>query len=89
MFFCKVLHKVEHRGKILKKILILILMLVAIPFFAASSGSATANNTTAQNISTINESDPVYWFNKGDLLLNWGKYNESIEAYDRATLVIG
>jgi tetratricopeptide (TPR) repeat protein len=26
----------------------------------------------------------VAWFNKGDLLLNLGKYNESIEAYDRA-----
>jgi hypothetical protein len=24
------------------------------------------------------------WFNKGDLLLNLGKYNESIDAYNKA-----
>jgi tetratricopeptide (TPR) repeat protein len=64
--------------------LILVLMVMLISLGIASSGSATANNTIAENISTINESDPVAWFNKGDLLLKSGKYNESIDAYNRA-----
>jgi len=41
-------------------------------------GAITENHTA------INESDPVYWYNKGEELLNASKYNESIEAYDRS-----
>jgi tetratricopeptide (TPR) repeat protein len=74
----------EHEVKILQRKLILILMLAAIPFWVASLGSALANNTTAENAITKKESDPTHWFNKGDLLLNLDRYNESIEAYNRA-----
>jgi tetratricopeptide (TPR) repeat protein len=51
---------------------------------ALSSRDITPDHIVANNFAAINESDPIYWFNKGDLLLNLGKYNESIEAYNRA-----
>ncbi|MGD0951904.1 MAG: tetratricopeptide repeat protein [Methanotrichaceae archaeon] len=64
---------------------ILVLMLMLIPPGFASSGNASINNTTtAENHIAINESDPVYWYNKGEVLLNSGRYNESIDAYNKA-----
>ena len=46
--------------------------------------NAAADNVTSENHSVINESDPVAWYNKGDVLLNLSKYNESIEAFNKA-----
>ena len=43
---------------------------------------AGRNHTTINK--TINESDPIDWYNEGDALFNSGQYNESIEAYNRA-----
>ena len=37
-----------------------------------------------ENLTAINESDPTFWYNKGEELLNASKYNESIEAFDEA-----
>jgi tetratricopeptide (TPR) repeat protein len=36
------------------------------------------------NLTKINESDPVYWYNKGEELLNASKYNDAIKADDEA-----
>ncbi len=44
----------------------------------------TPDNITTGDFTTTNESDAVYWYKKGEELLNASKYNESIEAYDRA-----
>jgi len=57
--------------------ILLLTMLVAIE-------NAAADNVTAENLSDINESDPVAWYNKGEALLNLSKYNESIEAFNEA-----
>jgi tetratricopeptide (TPR) repeat protein len=56
--------------------LLLLTMLVAI-------GKATADNVTAENPIT-NVSDPVAWYNKGEDLLSLSKYNESIQAFNKA-----
>lgn len=48
------------------------------------ASSQEASEMIAENFNAINESDPVYWLNKGEELLNEGKYNESIEAFDEA-----
>jgi tetratricopeptide (TPR) repeat protein len=50
-----------------------------------SPRNASINNTTTdENHIAINESDPVYWYNKDEVLLNSGRYNESIDAYNEA-----
>lgn len=63
---------------------ILALMLMLIPLWMASSGNALVNNTTVENRMAINESDPVYWYNMGEIFLDLGRYNESINAYNMA-----
>lgn len=37
-----------------------------------------------ENIAATNESDPVYWVDKGNELFNASKYNESIRAYSES-----
>jgi tetratricopeptide (TPR) repeat protein len=63
-----------------------ILGLLLLLTIAAAIGVPTSasNAVTAENISTINKSDPVAWFNEGCILLNLSKYNESIEAFSKA-----
>lgn len=63
---------------------ILVLMLMLIPLWIASSGNASVNNTTVENRTAINEYDPVYWYNMGEIFLDSGRYNESINAYNKA-----
>ena len=36
------------------------------------------------NFASVNESHPSDWYNRGETRLNEGKYDEAIEAYDRA-----
>jgi tetratricopeptide (TPR) repeat protein len=45
---------------------------------------AIGDNATTKNLSAINESDTVTWFNKGKVLFDSGKYNESIKCFDNA-----
>jgi hypothetical protein len=57
----------------LKKELILILMLILIAIVAGSSKNVTPDYIAAMEFK-----------NKGDALLNLSKYNESIDAYNKA-----
>jgi tetratricopeptide (TPR) repeat protein len=65
-----------------------IMMLPALSWGIGSFQDITPDEVIAENVTIVNESvvesDPVYWYNKGKELLNASKYNESIEAYDRA-----
>jgi tetratricopeptide (TPR) repeat protein len=46
--------------------------------------NSAASGVVADNLSNINASDPVAWYNKGEALYNLSKYNESLEAYNKA-----
>ena len=45
-----------------------------------SQTNATAN--ISENITVANESDPIYWYNKGRSLQNDIRYNESTKTFD-------
>jgi tetratricopeptide (TPR) repeat protein len=47
-------------------------------------GDATADDLMAEDLSIINESDPVAWCNKGHDLYSLGNYDEAIQAFDKA-----
>ena len=67
--------------------LILVMLLMLIPYEIASSRDITSKEDikAASRFATINESvDPVYWCNTGDNLFSSGKYDASIEAYNRS-----
>ena len=65
--------------------LILVMVFMLIPVGITSSKDITPDGIIAGgNVTIINESDPVYWFNKGEALLNFSEYNESIEAFNKA-----
>jgi tetratricopeptide (TPR) repeat protein len=58
----------------------LLLMSQIIP----ATGNAADNSETSESISIIKEPDSISWFNQGEALLEAGRFNDSIEAYDRA-----
>jgi tetratricopeptide (TPR) repeat protein len=78
------MYKIVRARENLKLKPILALMLMLIPLWIAFSGNALVNNTTVENRTVINESDPVYWYNMGEIFLDSGRYNESINAYNKA-----
>jgi superkiller protein 3 len=49
-----------------------------------SPESSFGADITAENLTIINESDPVVCFFRGEALFNESRYNESIEAYNKA-----
>ena len=58
------------------QVLALLLLLIA---------QVAIENSLADNVTALNASDPVAWYNKGNALLSLSKYNESIQCYNNAT----
>jgi len=59
---------------------LIILLLIALAV-AAGDGS---DDPIAKNHSAMNESDPLYWYNNGEILYNSSEYSKSLEAYNKA-----
>ena len=72
------------KAKFVLTLIILAMMSASVLGQGYSAKITTVNNATTKNLSTINESDTVTWFNQGKALFDSGKYNESIKCFDKA-----
>lgn len=53
-------------------------------YVSPASSQINATPDTTGNLTTINESNPIYWYNKGIALFKSKDYSESLYAYDEA-----